>query len=139
MSNAADIIVANIKNTMATAQKSFNALLAAYRSDILPSVVNNWNSLSIDEQSTMSQMDNYYCSMHLVGNMAEHTCESLKLIERNFDTPVAHAFSTDESGTVRLIHTACKALERRGCEKVDALYSFKLTSKEKKSAHSFSR
>ena len=121
MSNAADTIVANIKNTMserAAAQKSFNALLATYRSDILPSVVNNWNSLSNDEQSTMSQMNNFYCGMHLVVNMAERTSESLKLVERNFDSQATHAICTEhESGTVRLIRTACKAFEKRGDEK----------------------
>ena len=135
MSNAADTIVANIKNTMsdrAAAQKSFNALLATYRSDILPSVVNNWNSLSNDEQSTMSQMNNFYCGMHLVVNMAEHTSESLKLVERNFDSQATHAICTvHESGTVRLIRTACKAFEKRGDEKSGCPLHFEAYLKRK--------
>ena len=48
--------------------------------------------------------------MHLVVNIAENTAEALKLFEsaRSMDT---------ESGTVRLIRIACKAFQRRGCEK----------------------
>ena len=115
------MIISNIKNTMsdrAAAQKSFNTLLATYRADILPNVVKNWNSLSESEQLTLSQMHNFYCGMHLVVNMAEHTSESLKLIERNYDSPATQAvYTTNEAGSVRLIRTACKALERRGDEK----------------------
>lgn len=121
MSNAAERIVSNIKCTMsdrAATQKSFNKLLANYRADILPTVMKNWDSLSKDEQSTLSQMYNFYCGMHLVVNMAEHTSESLKLVERNFNSSTTHAiYNESESSSVRLIRTACKALERRGDEK----------------------
>jgi E1A/CREB-binding protein len=56
--------------------------------------------------------------MHLVVNMAEHTSESLKLIEKNHNQPTTHAiFTTSEAGTVRVVRTVCKALERRGDEK----------------------
>lgn len=102
----------------ASAQKSFNALLASYRADILPTVVTNWNSLSSNEQSTLSQMHNFYCAMHLIVNMAENTSEALKLIEQNYNSPVTHSvFSTNEPSSIRLIQTVCKAFERRGDEK----------------------
>ena len=94
ITEAAGTIISNIKSTMsdrAAAQKSFNALLASYRADILPSVVNNWNVLSENEQSTLSQMHNFYCGMHLVVNMAEHASEALKLVEQNYDSPVTHS------------------------------------------------
>ena len=121
-SNSADTIIANIKSTMsdrAAPQKSFNTMLANYRSDILPEVVQNWDSLSTDEQTTLSQMHNFYCGMHLVVNMAEHCSESLKLIEGNFDRPITNyvMHTKSEPGTIRLIRTACKAFERRGDEK----------------------
>ena len=134
LSNEVGTIVANIKNTMsdrAAAQKSFNTLLATYRSDILPSVVSNWKSLSNDEQLTISQMHNFYCGMHLVVNMAEHTYESLKLVERNFESETTHAFCTDEPGTVRLVRTACKAFERRGDEKSGCPIQFQAYLKRK--------
>ena len=53
--------------------------------------------------------------MHLVVNMAKTVSESLKLFEKahNEDTQP----SDSESGTIRLVRTACKAFERRGNEK----------------------
>ena len=90
ISDAANTIITNIKSTMsdrAAAQKSFNALLATYRASILPNIVKNWGALSESEQSTMSQMYNFYCGMHLVVNMVEHASESLKLVERNYNLP----------------------------------------------------
>ncbi len=102
----------------AAAQKSFNDLLASYRADILPHVIHNWDSISTTEQSTLSHMHHFYCAMHLVVNMAEHSSESLKLTERNYDQPTTHSiYVTNEPGSIRLIRTACKAFERRGDEK----------------------
>lgn len=121
ITEAAQTIVANIKSTMsdrAATQKSFNAVLSSYRADILPSVVTNWGSLSDSERSALCNMHNFYCGMHLVVNMAEHTSEGLKLIEQNHDSTVTHSIHlTSEPGTIRLIRTACKAFERRGDEK----------------------
>lgn len=118
ISDAANHIITNINCTMsdrAAAQKSFNALLATYRAEILPDVVKNWEGLTGNEQMTISQMHNFYCGMHLVVNMAEHTSESLKLIEKNYESPTTHAvYTTNEPGSVRLVRTVCKAFERRG-------------------------
>lgn len=118
-SSSADTIIANIKNTMsdrAASQKLFNSLLATYRSDILPDVVKHWDSLSNDEKTALSNMNNFYCGMHLVVNMAEHSSETLKLTEQNFESPTTD-HNKSESGTVWLIRTTCKAFERRGDEK----------------------
>ena len=120
-SNVAEQIIANVKCTMsdrASAQKSFNALLEEYRASILPTVTANWDSLTTNEKQSMSQMYNFYCGMHLIVNMAEHTSEALKLIEKNYPDTTSVAFTSDnEPGTIRLIRTACKAFEKRGDEK----------------------
>ncbi len=131
ISDAAETIITNITNTMsdrAATQKSFNTLLASYRAKILPHVVTNWDGLSDSEQSTLSQMHNFYCGMHLVVNMAEHTSESLKLIERNYSSPAV--FATNEPGSIRLIRTVCKAFEKRGDEKSDRLPEKKRNNKK---------
>ena len=97
ISNAADTIIANIKCTMsdrAAAQKSFNSLLATYRAEILPNVVKNWGDLTTNEQFALSRMHNFYCGMHMVVNMSEHTAESLKLLEQPYDSPASHAVYT---------------------------------------------
>ena len=97
----------------ASAQKSFNNLLTEYRTNTLPIVFKNWETLTEMEKSSMCEMYHFYCGMHLVVNMAEHTAEALKLFE------IADgAVDTDrEAGTVRLVRTVCKAFQRRGCEK----------------------
>ena len=77
-------ILANIKNTMsdrAATQKSFNELLEAYRMDILPEMVSEWDELSIDEQVSMATMYHFFCGVHLIGNMADHAAEALRLFE----------------------------------------------------------
>ncbi len=61
-------------------------------------------------------MQNFYCGMHFVVNMAEHTAETLKLVEREYDQPSITS-TESESGTLRLVRTACKAFEKRGNEK----------------------
>ena len=99
----------------ASTQKSFNTLLEEYRATILPAVVTNWDQLQENEKLSMTQMHNFYCGMHLVVNMAEHTSEALKLIERNYDSHSTHVFTNEsEPGTIRLIRTVCKAFQRRG-------------------------
>ena len=102
----------------ASAQKSFNTLLQEYRSGILPSIVHNWENITVQEQQSMAQMFNFFCGMHLVVNMADHVSESLKLFEQAHLTDTQSVVSSDSgSGTIRLIRTACKAFEKRGDEK----------------------
>ena len=116
-SEAGKTILANIKSTMsdrASAQKSFNTLLQECRSGILPSVVQNWENITIQEQQSMTQMFHFFCGMHLAVNMAEHVSESLKLFEQTHLTNTQSVVSSDSgSGTIRLIRTACKAFEKK--------------------------
>ena len=113
-SDAGNQIIANIKSTMsdrASSQKAFNTLLSEYRTNILPLIIVNWGSLEENEQLSMSQMFHYFCGMHLLVNMAENVTEALRLFEN------ANGTSDNESCTVRLVRTACKAFSRRACEK----------------------
>lgn len=116
-SDAGKKILGNVKSTMsdrASSQNAFNTLLSEYRAEVLPQVVLNWDSMSEDEQQSMSPMYNLFCGMHLVVNMAETVSESLKLFEK------AHMenaqLSDSESGIIRLVRTR-NAFERRGNEK----------------------
>lgn len=95
----------------ASSQKAFNTLLSEYRTNVLPLIIDNWESLEKNEQTSMSQMFHYFCAMHLLVNMAENVTEALKLFEN------ANGTSDSESGTVRLVRTACKAFQMRACEK----------------------
>ena len=117
-------IVARIKSTMsdrASTEKSFNALLADYRAEVLPLVVKNWEELSQKEKETMSEMYNFFGGIHFVVSMAETTSEAIHLFEKAHHEDVSE---NTEAGTIRLIRTACKAFERRGDEKSGCAVQF---------------
>ena len=116
-------IVANIKNTMSDrhiVQKNFNCLLEDYRSQILPSVVSDWNVLSEEAKVQLSTLNNFFCGMHLIVGMADTASSSLIQWEssQKFDVPQFGPVLVrkSESGIVRLIRTACKALSKHGSE-----------------------
>ena len=96
----------------AATEKAFNDLLSQYRSEILPTVIQEWEQLSDEERQSMSRMYNFYCGMHFVTNMAEHASEAMRLFE--------NAYSDDnntECKAVHLITLVCKAFQRRADEK----------------------
>ena len=70
-------------------------------------IINNWESLEESEQASMSQMFHYFCGMHLLVNMAENATEALKLFESANGTG-----DNQESSTIKLVRTACKAFQR---------------------------
>ena len=56
-------ILTSIKNTMSDrhiVEKKFNCLLEDYRAQILPMVAADWDMLSIDEQSNLSSLNNFF-------------------------------------------------------------------------------
>ena len=60
-----------IKNTMSNCHivEKFNSLLEDYQAKILPMVVADWDVLSIDEQSNLSSLNNFFCGMHVIIGM----------------------------------------------------------------------
>ena len=78
--NTGNVILAKIKNTMSDrhiVEKNFNSLLEEYRSTILPSVIQSWNTLSQDQQQTMSTLNNFFCGMHVLVGMADTASATL--------------------------------------------------------------
>ena len=63
----------------------------------------------------MTTMYHFFCGVHLIGNMADHAAEALKLFEAAYRDE--QSSSSQESTTVRLVRVACKAFERHGDEK----------------------
>ena len=105
-------------------QKYFNSLLEEYRLQILPLVVSNWSSLSAEEQGELGCLNNFFCGMHVIVGMADVASSTLLQwetshfqssgVESNQHGP--QFVKKSESGTVRLIRTACKALSKHGSE-----------------------
>ena len=118
-------LVTKIKNTMSDrhiVQKKFNSLLEDYRSEILPTIISDWNQLSTAEQDQLSSLNNFFCGMHVLVGMADTASSTLLQWENaHFESAVGAAatiggYTKSESGIVRLIRTTCKAMGRHGSE-----------------------
>ena len=100
-------------------QKNFNELLESYRYEILPDVISSWNDLSSEEQQQVSSLNNFFCGLHMIVGMADTTASVLCQWESTTVTATAGSgviVRKSESGTVRLVRTACKALSKHGSE-----------------------
>ena len=133
--NAGAKILASVKNTMSdssSVQKNFNGLVEAYRAEILPTVVEGWTDLSADQQAQMLQMNNFFCGLHYIVNLAEHTAEALKGWEqlhfadgeKKGAAGLPGAWESSESGGIRMIRTVTKAVEKHGDEAAGCVGDF---------------
>ena len=121
------IILTNITSTMsdrAATEVKFNNLLEEYRKEFLPLYKDGFNDLSAEEQAVVSKLHNFFCGLHLLVGMADTVCEAFSAHEKlqvaSEDDPAGFADSertSGESGVVRLVRTACKAVSRGGDEK----------------------
>ncbi len=113
---ASSKIIYNIKNTMSdrhAAEKLFNELLYDFRAEILPSVVENWDDLTLVEKEQITHMNNFFCGLHYLVGLADCTDETIKLWETSLTTEYEVSSS---SCTQRLIRTACKAFHHHGSQ-----------------------
>lgn len=122
---SANKILVHIKNTMsdrAATETKFNDLLKEYRDTLLPDVIENYNTLSAESQLAISSMNTFFCGLHTLVHMADVSQQAIYDIEKaHFDgtVPIHNSSYTksNQSGTVRLIMTACKSFARRGDQK----------------------
>ena len=115
-------ILSTIKNTMSDrhiVEKKFNCLLEAYRSEVLPTVIENWETLLEEQKAAMSKMNNFSCGLHFLVALADSASEVLKQWEVIHELPISQ-----EPGTVRLIRTACKAVHKHGSEQAGCRVAF---------------
>ena len=126
------ILLSKIKNTMSDhhiVEKKFNELLEDYRCDILPTVIESWETMTPDEQSSMSTLNNFFCGMHVLVGMADAASSALLRWEISHfngatDTTSCVIRRKGESGIVCLVRTACKALSKHGSEQSGVYQSF---------------
>ena len=130
-SQAKSKLLTCIKNTMSDrhiVQKNFNSLLEEYRAQILPEVITSWQDLSSEDQQSISSLNNFFCGLHLLVGIADVSSSTLLQWEAtHFSEDPAGAgvlVRKSESGTVRLIRTACKAFSKHGCEQSGVYQSF---------------
>ena len=117
-------LLSKIKNTMSDrhiVEKKFNHLLEEYRLEILPDVIDAWDDLSEEEKQQIASLNNFFCGMHLLVGMADTAARVLLQWEKvHIEGTAAHPgdiiVQKSESGTVRLVRTASKALSKHGSE-----------------------
>ena len=137
----ANKVLVSVKNTMSDrhiVQKKFNNLLEAYRSEVLPDVMDEWSNMSDEEKDKMRKMNSLFCGLHYVVGLAEQAEGALKVFDKLlYDdrlvgslAPGGCGFNNGESGTSRLIRTLCKAVEEHGCEKSGKMVEFALALAE---------
>ena len=117
--------------------KKFNTLFRQFRTSVLPSVVENWSSLNIEQQNSLSNVNDFFCGLHFLVGLADQAEACLKVYEKLLIHEakvgsLAHGgYSNGESGTTRLIRTVCKSVQEQGCEKSGRMISFATQMKEK--------
>lgn len=134
-------IVATMSDRASTEIK-FNELLQDFRSKILPDLIENWSSMSNEDQTAVSQLMNFFCGLHSLVHFAEAASRALIHTENaSFDekAPILDKrfLKSSESGTLRLVRTASKALARGADEKSGKYMEFKLYLSEFLKEHGF--
>ena len=106
-------ILRKVKNTMsdrAATEKKFQ-LLQEFRMGTLPKFVENWSSVTKDEQSMCGRMNNFFCGMHLLVHFADICSAFMKnfgCLKMSGQDKIAEE-GQSECGTIRFIRTCSKA------------------------------
>ena len=110
--NVSNRLLASIKNTMSDrhiVEKKFNELLESYREEILPDVVEGWNDLTPEQQQSITRVNNFFCGLHFLVGLADTSAETMKQWEQDEEG----TSSNSEAGTLRLIRSTCKAVQKQ--------------------------
>ena len=113
-------------------EKKFNELLESYRVEVLPDIVEGWDSLSEDQQLSLTRMNNFFCGLHFLVGLADAAAETLK----NWEVLIAEEDSVTEAGTLRLIRISCKAVQKQCSQQAGCHLLFKAYL-ESQSVHVF--
>lgn len=132
-------LLSNIKNTMsdrASTEIFFNKLLQQYKQEIFPNIQLNFNNLTRNEQQLCSQINNFYCGLHLLIGIADVCEAALKKFETEYldgkvvgsaQRPELQRYHKAESGTLRLLRTSSKAFAMGEDERNGIFLPLKLT------------
>ena len=124
--------LSNMKNTMsdrASTETKLNELFKDYRESVLPDIVENYDNLNDKSKQAVSSM-NIFCGLHTLVHMADVSQKAI------LETEKAHFYGNipidnpsfakqGQTGTVRLIFTACKTFAWRRDQKNGCHQAFK--------------
>ena len=109
--NVSNRLLASIKNTISDrhiVEKKFNELLESYREEILPDVMEGWNDLTPEQQQFVTCVNSFFCGLHFLVGLADTSAETMKQWEQDEEG----ASSNSEAGTLCLIRSTCKAVQK---------------------------
>ena len=134
--NVFNQLLMSITSTMsdrAAINTAFNREFDNYlRSSVIPNVLSNWNNMDDDERNTITNVGHYFCGLHLIVNFAEESNKALKAAETAMlEGKNPYSFDNAESGTFRLLRTACKAFEEHGSDEAGVASHFDVFLKGK--------
>jgi hypothetical protein len=116
-------LTASIKNTMSdqgSVNPVFNEQLRVMREEALSSILDDWEHMSPEAQSSISSLGNFVCKMHLLVNFASECDKTLQIFEKVAKAEdvaeSVHVMQTAESGAARLVRTSVKAFHPHGSE-----------------------
>lgn len=92
-------ILCNIRDFMTDRTKTniaFTDLLVEYRKQVMPEVIDSWDSLSSVQKNACCKINNFFCGLHLLVNFAE--CASPCL--RNFEMMYSNTHKSDSFQTL---------------------------------------
>ena len=113
--NRLPVSITSTMSDRAAVNTAFNREFDSLRSSVNPNVLANWDSLGEDERESVMNVGHYFCGLHLIVNFAEEAIKALKSAESAMlEGRNPFAFDSSESGTFRLLRTACKAFEEHG-------------------------
>ena len=107
----------------ASTQLKFNELLEEYRTHVLKETMGEaWDGMSSVEQLAFSKLCNFFCGLHVLVHFADAASIAMKETDKGFfgdNQPICNKtfLKANESGTARLVRTACKAFARGADEK----------------------
>ncbi|XP_052089225.1 uncharacterized protein LOC127725962 [Mytilus californianus] len=89
----------------AATEKSFQQLLQDYRTTLLKENMDNFNELSEPDQLLITKMNNFFCGLHLLVNIADLMCSIFK----EWEQTVMNKEVVGESAIIKTVREVCKA------------------------------
>lgn len=121
-----ELLLSHIVATMsdrASTQTKLNELLEAYRAEVLPHVIRDFENLDEVSKQLNTRLLNFFCGLHLLVHLAEAAESALCEAEKaHFDPDLPPCSDPSfrkpaQAGTTRLVYTFCKMFARGADEK----------------------
>ena len=77
---------------------SFTYLLQQYKLKVLPNIIEGWEELTNEQKLMYSKVNNFFCALHLLVNIAECACPILRKIVNVSGSTVNNLTNDEDNG-----------------------------------------